>query len=61
MYFNKHFFDDPENVKLITWKSLPLLRFYTTRFGGIKPRKYTGVSVKHQKALRRAVIRAREL
>lgn len=38
-----------------------LLKKYTTRFGNIKPRKYTGTSVKHQKAVRQSIIRSREL
>lgn len=57
----KDFFAYGENDSLINWKSLGLLKKYTTRFGNIKPRKYTGVSVKHQKALRKAIIRAREI
>ncbi len=54
-YFNK------DNEYLINWKSVKLLKTYTTRFDNIKPRKYTGNSVKQQKKVRRAIIRAREL
>lgn len=57
----KDFFAYGDNELLINWKSIALLKKYTTRFGNIKPRKYTGVSVKHQKALRKAIIRAREI
>ena len=61
MIFKKKFFANKDNVSLINWKSLSVLKFYTTRFGNIKPRKYTGNSVKHQKMVRTAIIRAREL
>lgn len=63
MFFvkKKNFFFSPEREALINRKSIDLLRKYITRFGAIKPRKYTAVSVKQQKALRRAIIRAREL
>jgi small subunit ribosomal protein S18 len=57
----KNFFFTKQREELIHWKSIDLLRKYTTRFGFIKPRKYTAVSVKQQKALRNAIIRAREL
>lgn len=57
----KNFFAYGDNELLINWKSTLLLRDYTTRFGNIKPRKYTSVSVKHQKSLRQAIIRAREI
>lgn len=63
MFFvkKKNFFFNKEREALIHWKSIDLLQKYTTRFGFIKPRKYTAVSVKQQKALRIAIIRAREL
>jgi ribosomal protein S18 len=57
----KTFFSDPNNWYLINWKSVILLKRYMTRFGNIKPRKYTNVPVKIQKRIRRAIIRAREL
>jgi ribosomal protein S18 len=38
-----------------------MLQKYISRFGDMKPRKYTGNSVSTQKKLREAVIRAREL
>ncbi len=55
------FFSSSENEQLINRKSVNLLKRYMTRFGDIKKRKYTGNSVKHQKAVRQAIIRAREL
>lgn len=55
------FLNNPENHKYISWKALVLLQKYVTRFDNIKPRKYSVHSVKAQKKLRKAVIRAREL
>jgi ribosomal protein S18 len=57
----KNFFAQDDHDTLINWKSADLLRRYTTRFGSIKPRKYTWTGVKHQKMLRQSIIRAREL
>jgi len=54
-------FKDKTNLDLINWKSVDFLRAYTTRFGNIKPRRFTGLSVSHQKKVRQAIIRAREL
>ncbi|MEF2175280.1 MAG: 30S ribosomal protein S18 [Candidatus Absconditabacteria bacterium] len=61
MRVQKKFFSEKENEQLINWKSVELLKRYVSRFGNIKPRIYTGNSVRHQKALRNAIIRAREL
>jgi len=61
MIKKKSFFEDAENEQLISWKSLSMLKRYTTRFWDIKPRKYTWNSVKHQKQIRKVIIRAREL
>lgn len=55
------FFADERNAKYINWKSLPILKYYLTRFGDIKPRLYTGNSVKIQKKVRQEIIRARTL
>lgn len=55
------FFTKAENKKYISWKSLPMLRKYMTRFGDIKPRKYTWNAVGVQKSLRKTIIRAREM
>ena len=46
---------------LISWKAIPLLTEYMTRFDNIKPRKYSQHAVRDQKKLRKAIIRAREL
>lgn len=55
------FVADKKNAKYLNWKSIPLLKKYISRFGNIKPRKYTGNAVGIQKKLREAVLRAREL
>lgn len=52
---------DNQTEELISWKTVELLKRYITRFGDIKPRKYTKIEVKHQKTLRKSIIRAREL
>jgi len=46
---------------LISWKAIPLLKEYMTRFDNIKPRKYSQHSVRIQKKVRKSLIRAREL
>lgn len=55
------FFMDSRNAKYLNWKSIAMLQKYISRFGDIKPRKYTGNTVSIQKKLRETVIRAREL
>lgn len=55
------FFADKKNAKYINWKSIPIMKYYLTRFGNIKPRSYTGNSVATQKKLRQEIIRARSL
>ncbi len=54
-----YFFSDLKNSKYINWKSIPMLKKYITRFGNIKPRKYTNNWVNIQKKLRKEIIRAR--
>lgn len=54
-------FNSPEMEEMINWKSIELLKRHTTRFGDIKPRKYTHIPVKFQKRVRSAIMRAREL
>lgn len=54
-------FDDRSHDHLFNWKSTSLLKKFMTRFGDIKPRKYTGVSVAQQKKIRAAIIRSRTL
>lgn len=48
-----------KGVKYIDWKDYPLLKQYVDYFGNVRPRYYTGVSLKYQKMLRRAIERAR--
>ena len=61
-YGNKlSFFIKAENEKYLNWKSVSILKYYLTRFGDIKPRAYTGNSVKIQKKLRAEILRARGL
>lgn len=55
------FFANPKNAEFLNRKGIVMLTKYLTRFGNIKPRKYTGNSVSQQKKIRKAVIRAREL
>ena len=55
-YFNK----ESHNEEL-SWKSARLLKYYITRFGDIKPRKFMGNSVSQQKKVRQAILRSREL
>lgn len=55
------FLSHEENSKYINWKAIPILKKYITRFGSIKPRKYTKNSVNTQKHLRKELIRARGL
>ncbi len=55
------FLSHKENAKYINWKSVVILKKYLTRFGNIKPRKYTKNLVKTQKQLRQEIIRARGL
>jgi ribosomal protein S18 len=55
------FLSHAENSKYINWKSIVILKKYMTRFGSIKPRKYTKNLVKTQKKLRKEIIRARGL
>jgi small subunit ribosomal protein S18 len=43
----------------IDYKNVDLLKQYITKFGKITPRYYTGVSVKNQKKLAKAIKRAR--
>jgi len=55
------FFIDERNHKYISRKSLPMLQKYMTRFGSMKPSKYTNNSVSVQKKLRSIILRAREM
>ena len=46
-------------VTYIDWKDYPMLKNFTDYFGNIKKRYYTGVSLRHQKMLKRAIEQAR--
>lgn len=48
-------------VPYIDYKDLKLLRRYISKHGKIVPRYYTGVSLKYQKALAKAIKRARTM
>ena len=50
-----------QGINYIDYKDVKLLRQYISRHGKIVPRYYTGVSLKHQKALARAIKRARTM
>lgn len=49
------------NPKLIDYKNLALLHEYTSRYGTIVARQYSGTSVKQQKKIAREVKRARHM
>lgn len=46
---------------VIDYKDTELLKKYITKFGKITPRYYTGVSLKNQKRLAKAIKRARTM
>ncbi|MBU0492056.1 MAG: 30S ribosomal protein S18 [Chloroflexi bacterium] len=48
-----------DKIKHIDYKDLGLLQRYVTEHGKIQPRRKTGTCAKHQRALARAVKRAR--
>jgi len=52
---------DPLDGVVIDYKDVELLKKYITKFGKITPRYYTGVSLKNQKRLARAIKRARTM
>lgn len=56
-----NFLQSKENLQYITWKAVPLLQKYVTRFDELKPRKFSKHPLTAQKHLRKAVIRAREI
>jgi ribosomal protein S18 len=58
----KHFLKLSEKQSyLIDRKNESLLKLFITRFGQIKPRKYTGLAVRLQKKMREQILRGREL
>ncbi len=48
-------------TKYIDYKDVKLLRRFTTQYGKIVPRYYTGTNLKYQKALAVAIKRARNM
>ncbi len=56
-----NFFKDERNDRYLNRKSIPMLKKYITRFGDMKPRKYTFNSVSTQKKLKIVILRGREL
>jgi len=50
-----------EGVTYIDYKNVYALRRYVSQYGKIVPRYYTGVSLKYQKALSKAIKRARQM
>lgn len=51
--FTKH------NITHIDYKDTELLKRFVDQYGRIRPRRYTGVSTKHQRALARAIKQSR--
>jgi small subunit ribosomal protein S18 len=49
----------PKEMDYVDYKNIKLLKQFTDRFGRIKPRRYTGVSLQMQKKLARAIKYAR--
>jgi ribosomal protein S18 len=62
MFFsNTNLLNKSEYQGLLNWKAVDFLKSYISRFGNLKPRKYTNTTLQQQKSLRKHVIRAREL
>lgn len=55
------FFANDKNSVYLSWKALPILKKYVSRFGDVKPRLYTGNTISRQKQVRKCILRAREL
>ena len=49
------------NIKQIDWRNAKLLSRYLSASGKIKSRKKTGVCAKHQRQLKKAIKKAREM
>lgn len=47
--------------KYVDYKNLKYLRKFISKYGKIVPRYYTGVSLKHQKQLAKAIKNARRM
>jgi len=52
---------DVAGIKHIDYKDVALLKQYITKFNKIVPREYSGVSLKNQKKLARAIKQARTM
>lgn len=50
-----------DKIEYIDYKNIKTLNAYITKYAKIVPRYYSGVCLKHQKMLARAVKRAREM
>lgn len=50
-----------KDLSMIDYKNLALLNEYTSRYGTIVARQYSGISVKAQKKMAQAVKRARHM
>jgi small subunit ribosomal protein S18 len=48
-----------ENALVIDYKNIKAIRRFTTKYAKIKPKYYSGVCLKHQKQLARAIKNAR--
>lgn len=46
-------------IQYIDYKNVKMLRRFIDRFGRIKPRYYTGTTLRYQKQLEKAIKRAR--
>ncbi|MBD3270733.1 30S ribosomal protein S18 [Candidatus Peregrinibacteria bacterium] len=49
------------DIAYIDYKDVELLKKYVSKYGKIVPRYYTGVSLKYQKMLAKAIKRARTM
>lgn len=59
--YNKQCAFCEDKVRYIDYKNIKALNPYTTKYAKIVPRYYSGVCLKHQKMLTRAIKRAREM
>lgn len=48
-----------ENIKFIDYKNLVLISSFITKYNKITPRYYSGTRLRHQKALSKAIKKAR--
>ncbi|MBU0667549.1 30S ribosomal protein S18 [Patescibacteria group bacterium] len=57
--YNKNCPFTADQIQYIDYKDIRLLKRYISKHGKIVPRYYTGVSLKYQKSLAKAIKRAR--